>query len=146
MRRFLGTARRRVGRLPYLAPVLFWMSVVELAVRFVPLPRISAFMGVPLRSTDDSSAVTRRPLTLTRWQSGQLRALRPVARRWPFADGPCLRQSLVAGHILRRLDPVLRLGIATDDTKLLAHAWVEVGGILLGESSDYAPLVDEQPG
>ena len=33
-----------------------------------------------------------------------------VADVWPFSKGPCLRRSLVAGHLLRAYDPALRLG------------------------------------
>jgi Transglutaminase-like superfamily len=131
----------------YLPPVLFWMLVAEVAVRCLPLARTSVLMGVPLEATPGPAGPAHPTPPLTRWEAGQLGTLRPVARRWPFADGPCLRQSLVAGHVLRRLHPVLRVGVATDGGGLLAHAWVDVGGILLGESSDYAPLIshNQQP-
>lgn len=142
-RQFLVTARRRASRLPYLPTVLLYMAIVELAVRPVPLPRLSRIMGVPLDSTHEQASGHQDPPNLTRWQMGQLRALLPLARRWPFSDGPCLRQALVAGHILRRHHPVLRLGVATENEEVLAHAWVEVGGVLVGETKGYLPLINQ---
>ena len=40
----------------------------------------------------------------------------------------CLRRSLVMGHVLRRHDPVLRIGVRRTDGGFSAHAWVEVAG------------------
>jgi hypothetical protein len=143
VRQLIRTARRRATRLLYLPPVLCWMVVVELAVRSVPLPKLSTRMGVPLDSAEAKPGMPPQPLKLTRWQTGQLRTLLPLAARWPFADGPCLRQSLVAGHILRSHHPVLRLGVATENDSVQAHAWVEVGGMLVGEPSGYLPLTNQ---
>jgi hypothetical protein len=139
---FLGTVRRRAVRLLFLPPVLFWMLVVEITLRWVSLPTLSKRLGVPLDSTTERSNGIQPDFTLTRWQAGQLRTLAPVAARWPFADGPCLRQSIVAGHVLRRHRPVLRLGVASPSEGLQAHAWVEVGGVSMGESSKYTLLIN----
>ena len=144
MRQILTTARRRAARLFYLPPVLWWMVVTELSVRSVPLPKLSARMGVPLSATETEPGPPPAPLNLSRWQLGQLRTLLPLAQRWPFADGPCLRQSLVAGHILRQHDPILRLGVATEHNSVQAHAWVEVGGVVVGETSGYLPLINQR--
>jgi hypothetical protein len=145
MGHLLGTAQRRARRLLFLPPVLFWMLVVEATVRWVPLPNLSRALGVPLDSTTEPPKEKSPPLNLTRWQMEQLHTLAPLADRWPFADGPCLRQSIVAGHVLRRHHPVLRLGVAPQTDGLLAHAWLEVGGVVLGESDDYTPLINVSP-
>jgi len=141
----LVTARRRAVRLLYLPTVLSWMVAVELAVRPIPLSRLSRLLGVPLDATpaDVSSPPVQPPLS--RWQAGQLRTLLPLAKRWPFAVGPCLRQALVAGHILRKHHPVLRLGVATNQGAVQAHAWVEVGGVVVGDAHGYLPLVNDGP-
>jgi hypothetical protein len=139
-RKFFAKAKKGMRLLPYLPTALLWMSVVEVAVRTTPIDKSSKFLGVPL---DTANTFAPRPdvtLKLTSWQEGQLRALGAVARRWPFADGPCLRQSLAAGRIIRNHHPVLRLGVATE-SGLQAHAWVVVDGTIIGETRNFTPLV-----
>lgn len=61
----------------------------------------------------------------------ELRGLRAVQRLSPRIYGSergCLRRSLVMGHVLRRHDPVLRVGVRRTDDGFAAHAWVEVAG------------------
>jgi transglutaminase superfamily protein len=140
VRQLIATTRRRSKRAALLPVVVAKMCLVEVAVRMLPLPKVSGFMGVPLDSTTDQAAVGP-PLDLSRWQRGQLLTLMPVAAHWPFADGPCLRQALVTGHILRRYEPVLRLGVSNKDA-LQAHAWVEVRGRVVGDVGEYTPLLN----
>jgi Transglutaminase-like superfamily len=124
------------------------MALVEVAIRALPLDRVSRLLGVPLNSSDEELPAGTQQMTLTGWQRGQLRTLEPVAAHWPFSDGPCLRQSLVAGRVLRSHDPVLRLGVNLQDG-LQAHAWVEVDGYQLGQSNDFTVLTNAgsaQPG
>jgi hypothetical protein len=144
MARFKMLVRRRANRLLYLPPVLFNMLAMEVAVRCLPLDTLSRLMGVPLDSTTTQAPVPADKPQLTRWQAGQLRTLVPVAAHWPLADGPCLRQALVAGHILRHHHPVLRLGVAPGTTEVQAHAWVEVGGVLVGDSRGFIPLINDR--
>jgi hypothetical protein len=103
--------------------------VVELLIRWVPLSRLSRLLGVrvELRPTptvadvvpwDDLPAPAPRQLRCT-WR---------VAHAWPFSKGPCLRRALVAGHMIRRLDPAVRLGVTGVGDSLLAHAWLEIDG------------------
>ena len=56
---------------------------------------------------------------------------------WPFSHGPCLRRALVGGHLLRDLDPAVRLGVTGTGDELLAHAWLEIDGRPLEPSSSY---------
>lgn len=124
------------------------MTVVEVAIRVLPLDRVSRLLGVPLNASDEELAAGSQQMQLSGWQRGQLRTLEPVAAHWPFSDGPCLRQSLVAGRVLRAHDPVLRLGVNLTDG-LQAHAWVEVDGYQLGQSNNFTVLTNAgsgQPG
>lgn len=53
-----------------------------------------------------------------------------LMHRWPFGD-TCLRRSLVLGQRLAVLHPQLHLGVTKEDGALQAHAWLEVGGLVL---------------
>jgi hypothetical protein len=101
---------------------------VELLVRSVSLPRLSRLLGVRLNlapAPPDASRIRVRDLPPR--AARQVRCTRRVADAWPFSQGPCLRRSLVAGHLLRSLDPALRLGVGGSGDGLYAHAWLEIG-------------------
>lgn len=101
-------------------------GVTELAVRTVPLTRLARLYGVAYGSTTAEEAV--RPVEeLPAWAVRRLRVAVRVMRRWPV-QGECLRHSLVAGQRLRALGPQLKLGVTRDDTGVVAHAWLEIGG------------------
>jgi hypothetical protein len=57
-----------------------------------------------------------------------LRAVQRLSPRIYGSERGCLRRSLVMGHVLRRHDPVLRIGVRRTDGGFAAHAWVEVAG------------------
>lgn len=131
---------RRLRMLPAFLDVLWWLAVAEIGVRTVPLPRLGKLMGVPLstaeqRSTGASGAGSVAPVVAQR-----LRVLEALAPRWPFCDGPCLRQALVAGRVLRRHQPELRIGVAVEGSEVLAHAWIEVAGTSLGYDGKFEIL------
>lgn len=105
--------------------------VAEVGLRTTTLPRIARLLGVPLRLDGDDDvmpAATR--LRLSPVALRRLRATRRVMRHWPLGD-TCLRRALVSGQRLRRLDPVLRVGVAKIDGKIQAHAWLEIDGVAL---------------
>lgn len=105
------------------------MSVVELTVRWVSLPRLSRTMGVPLRLGPEHGEGEQMVLhELDARARRQLECTARVARIWPFSDGPCLRRSLTGGHLVRRLRPELRLGITGTGEAVGAHAWLEIDG------------------
>ena len=138
----LGQLARLVRALPAVVAVLWWLAVVELAVRTLPLPRVARLLGAPL-AVDASSALAT-PVggaVLRTGERRRLSALTRIAPHWPLCDGPCLRQALAAGHILRRHAPVLRIGAALDDRALRAHAWLEVDGATVGSAPGFEPLV-----
>ena len=105
------------------------LVVVELLIRWVPLPRLSRMLGVevtvePARSDAAQLPVDELPTRARR----RLRCTRRVADAWPFSRGPCLRRALVGGHLIRHLHPAVRLGVAGAGDTLLAHAWLEIDG------------------
>ena len=114
------------------------LVVVELLIRWVPLPRLSRMLGVrvnlePARAdvvqlrVDELPARARRQLGFT-WK---------VADAWPFSRGPCLRRALVGGHLIRDLHPAVRLGVAGVGDTLMAHAWLEIDDRPLEPVTDY---------
>jgi hypothetical protein len=119
--------------------VLALTAVVEVMLRVMPLPRIARMLGVGFDHRATIAEGTDRP-SLPDWAHRRLRVVGRVLRRWPV-DGECLRESLVAGQRLRRLDPVLRIGVAKVDGALTAHAWLEIAGRSLDpRASTYVPL------
>lgn len=109
--------------------VMAVLGVVELLIRSVPLPRLSRFLGLrvdlaPVRQQAEPLSATALPLRARR----QVRCAARVAAVWPFSKGPCLRRSLVVGHLLRQYDPAVRLGVAGSGDAILAHAWIEIDG------------------
>ncbi|WP_158564002.1 lasso peptide biosynthesis B2 protein [Jiangella anatolica] len=122
---------RSVRAWPVAARAVAITVVVELGLRVTTLPRLSAFIGVPLR-LDDRPAVLGAP-SPGLLDVRELRALgisERVVRRWPFGD-TCLRRALVSGHLLRRRKPALRVGVAKVDGRIQAHAWLEIDGVSL---------------
>lgn len=82
---------------------------------------------------DLTGAPSKAPTeSLPHWAARRSRAADAVVARWPFGD-TCLRRCLVQGHLLRELHPVLRVGpLQDEDGTLTAHAWIEVGGRVVG--------------
>jgi Transglutaminase-like superfamily len=105
------------------------MVVVELLIRWVRLPKLSRMLGVRLDLEPvQMSGEPLREADLTCSELRQVHIVRRVTGVWPFGQGPCLRRSLVIGHLLRRRNPAIRLGVATAGEDLFAHAWVEIDG------------------
>jgi hypothetical protein len=103
------------------------LVVVEAVIRWIPLPRLSRMLGIRLNLAPPSvDAEQFSADSLTSRDRRQLRCAGRVADAWPLSEGPCLRRSLVAGHLLRRLDPAVRLGVSHAGGEILAHAWLEI--------------------
>lgn len=121
-------------------------AAVEVGLRSVRLPRLSRLLGVPL----DTAAATEpgdaaRPVVVPHRARRRLTATRRAMKYWPFGDS-CLRVALVGGFLVRDLDPVLRIGVATQDGEVKAHAWLEIGGLSLDPGSiDFAPVERIRP-
>lgn len=124
------------------------MAAVAVAVRYVPLPRLSALFGLRL---DDERTITAHrkhgptpgaggAVRLTHSETQDYKALRRAAQRWPTSHGTCLYEALVLGRILRRHAPILKVGVARAGPTVHAHAWLELGGSTIGARHGFAEL------
>ncbi|MEP7054461.1 MAG: lasso peptide biosynthesis B2 protein [Actinomycetota bacterium] len=120
--------------------VLALAAVVEWRLRRTPIRSLAAGMGVPL--ADDGRPKAEPAGVLPGWAELRLRSVDIAFKIWRFgAAGDCLRRSLVTGHLLRELGPVLRLGVRRDGAQVRAHAWIEVRGVAIdSDPSGYVPL------
>lgn len=125
------------------AAVIFCLA--EGALRLFSIGRtvelFGAHLGTADRGTPDSAArsgsgATARdgavspPASLSPDEVSILAVVERIGRRWPFGPrGGCLRQSLVAAHVVRRHDPCIRIAVESDARRgMSAHSWVEVDG------------------
>lgn len=115
-------------------------AVVEWRVRRTPIRSLATELGVPL--ADDGRPKAAPDGVLPGWVELRLRAVDLVFKAWRFGPaGDCLRRSLVTGHLLRDLEPVLRLGVRRDGPQVRAHAWIEVRGVAIdSDPTAYVPL------
>jgi hypothetical protein len=113
--------------------------IVEAGLRTMPLPRLARLLGAPL-DVSELTAPAGRP-ELGPGELRRERAALRVLRHWPWGD-TCLRRALVVGGRLRRLHPVLRVGVAKMDGRVCAHAWLEIDGASLDPSgaATFLPL------
>ncbi|MDQ3878984.1 MAG: lasso peptide biosynthesis B2 protein [Actinomycetota bacterium] len=121
-------------RILYIACVA---TAAEVAVRFVPLRKLTHVLGIRIDSGHDE-----RPSegSIDRALLERAAAVSMVYRVWP-GDGSCLRRSVVLGFLVRRNHPVLRLGVGRNAGEIEGHAWIEVDGRVLGEGpGPYVPL------
>jgi len=109
-----------------LVKVVLIAAGVEIAIRCLPVRMVTRLAGVSL-VTDIPARAVPAP-TLSAAERRALRWAGAVMRRWPFGTGVCLRRSLVIGRAIRRLHPILRIGVARDGDAISAHAWLEVPG------------------
>jgi hypothetical protein len=101
------------------------LVVIEVSLRTSSLPRTCQRLGVRLDVL--SSQVAAEPAVLPRWARPAVLVTCTLLKIWP--SGNCLRRSLLLGHRLRELDPVLRIGVLRDaQAQFLAHCWLEVDG------------------
>jgi hypothetical protein len=127
------------------ARALALAAVVEWRVRRTPIRALAADLGVPL--ADDGRPKAPPMGTLPGWVELRLRAVDLVFKLWRFGPaGDCLRRSLVTGHLVRELQPVLRIGVRREGQQVRAHAWVEVRGVAIdSDPSGYVPLEARRP-
>lgn len=132
-----------IGRTARYVPVAVVTAlVVEIGLRTMPLSSLARAAGVRIdlarRSVAEPSHPPVGPLDAAR-----LHAVQVVMRRWPWGErGPCLRQALVAGRLLRHLQPSLRLGMGYDAQGVTGHAWVIIDGLALDpDASLWTPFL-----
>ena len=131
----------RTARLGYeLAVALGLLLVIEVSLRSGTLPATCRRLRVRV-DLDSPAPPASPPPLLPRWTRTRMRAALLATARWPAGD-TCLRRCLLIGNRLRRLDPVLRIGVRRADTGAFsAHSWLEVDGRPLDvEAADFAVL------
>jgi len=137
----MGTPGRALTRLAVAAAAILRVLAVEVLLRTTRLPTMSRVAGAPLATPQEAAEARAAPLDLTAVERRRLRAVGYALRRSPFGS-TCLRRALCAGHVLRRRDPRLVVGVAKRDGVVSAHAWLVVDGVNLDPdgSADFRPL------
>ena len=135
------------------------LLVVEATIRWTRLPRLARALGVAFDAQGSRSSgssmrgiefvsapmTTREAASEADLPAPVIRARRSVDRLmriWPFGAGPCLRESLVLGHLIRARDPVLRLGVARHGYRVRAHAWIELDGQPVNDPKGFVAFGD----
>lgn len=115
--------------------------VVEVGLSISTLPRLAKLFGIRLAGGSDDEPTRQAPDVAPEWFGRRSSEVHRVLRHWPFGD-TCLRRCLILGQRIRRLDPVLVIGVRHDEHgELAAHAWLTVGGVALDTLAEqYAPL------
>jgi hypothetical protein len=114
-------------------------AVIEVMLRTRPLPCVADLVGVAF-AEDTAVAVPMAPLVLTERERRELRCVRRIVRHWRFCEGTCLRESLLAGHVLRRRRPRLVIGVNRHEGAFTAHAWLDVQGRIIGDPDVFQRL------
>lgn len=139
MTNFLGRLRH-VLDMQVLAALAVTVGV-ELGLRACTVPRLARLLGVGLGSAEPDLPLPVPGGLAPEWIRRRHAAVDVVFRHWPFGD-TCLRRALVLGHRVRRLGPVLVIGVRHDeDARVAAHAWLVIEGRSLDPLSvHYSPL------
>ena len=144
-----STRLGRFVRLPWrdrllLVKALAVLSIVSLLLRAFPVQRVYRMLGGSDLNTDPARSDQRA--------AGMARALSiarifEIAARHTPLTSTCLPRSLTLWWLLRRegLEARLRLGARKHGERFQAHAWVEHGGVPIGEGDAdrdgaYSPL------
>lgn len=98
----------------------------ELGLRTVGVRRLAGWLGVQLGDAAGFATVDDPP-DLPRWALRRLRTVDRVMTWWPFGD-TCLRRAFVDALRLRRLRPVLIIGVRLAEDAVEAHAWLRIDG------------------
>lgn len=119
--------RRRVRVAAEVLRALGPMTLIELSLRTSDLTTTCRRLGVRHDLESAAPAPVEVAVLPRNTRAAVLAALAVVAR-WPAGD-TCLRRSLLTGHRLRRLGPVLRIGVRRDEKGAFsAHSWLEIEG------------------
>ena len=124
---------------PSLPRTLLAVLAVEIGLRRSQLERTARLLGVPLQ-LEPASPHERAGAVPEAELARAARLAGAAVRRMPVPDS-CLRRSLVAGHLLRRHHPSLRLGATDGPGPHRGHAWIELpSGQTLGARDGVRPF------
>jgi transglutaminase superfamily protein len=131
---------RKLRRLSKLSPsellvfsqLLLFAVGAHLALRFLALPRISAFIAWGA----NQRLLRWLPLLQNNYDIEQLTPLADLAARATRPDGPCLLRSLLLFWLLKtRGEPAeLLIGVRKEGTVLSSHAWVKSHGKIVADT------------
>lgn len=114
--------------------------VVEIGLSVSTVPRVARLLGVRIARGDEAEPFATMSDAHAAWVGRRHVEVNRILRWSPIAD-TCLRRALILGQRIRRLDPVLVIGVRHDDGVLAAHAWLVVAGVALDPlASRFAPL------
>jgi hypothetical protein len=116
---------------------LAWLMVADATLRLVPYATVTRTIARLPVSRSPRAALTPAECAL---------AIRRAATVWPIAR--CLPQAIAGYCLLRRagLTPTVNLGVAVEDRRLDAHAWLECDGVAVtggGAAPRYVPLTPD---
>lgn len=143
--------RRLLAEFPETVLAVGTAVIVEWGLRRGTLPPLARRLGAPLHTSagvEPDLMAGPKLLVLPTWARRRVSATRRVLRHWPFGD-TCLRQALISGHLLRKLEPELHVGVARIDGEIRAHAWLGIhGGVLdpRASANSYMGMVDPKQG
>lgn len=140
--RLLRVLRLPVGEQARLWRLLAVRAAIEPLLATMPLPRLAARLGVRFGESSDAPLPRLTGAALSPAERRAVAAVTRLTARGRARDRRCLRHALLTGYALRRHDPVLRIGAATRDGALAAHAWIELlgGRIDVDDATTYRPL------
>lgn len=137
----------RVLRLPpaeqlQLSNLLALRAAIEPLLTAVPLPRLTKLLGIRFGGTAAAPLPRLASSALTPAERRALAAVSRLTHGGRSRDRRCLRHALLSGFVLRRHEPVLRIGAARRDGALTAHAWIEClgGRVDIDDATTYTPL------
>lgn len=137
----------RVLRLPPaeqfgLLRLLLLRIAIEPLLASMPLPRLASMLGIRFSGAAQPVAPRLPADRLSERDRRAVAAANRLTLRGRNRDRRCLRHALLTGHVLRRHDPILRIGAAKKDDAVQAHAWIEClgGRIDTDEAAAYRPL------
>ena len=119
--------------------LLLQLTALSLVLRTVltsmALPRLTSILS----RAASSPLLSRNPLFHTRCTVDRLFTLIDLATAVSHRDGRCLPRSLLLFWLLcaRRESVDLCLGVSKNTTTLEGHAWVERGGVVLGDTLSF---------
>ena len=131
---------RRLANLTLDEPTLLLQLIalslgLGVVLTIMALPRLTSIMS----RTASSPLLSQVPLFHTRCTVDRLFTLIDLATSVSHRDGRCLPRSLLLFWLLcaRRESVELCLGVTKNMATLEGHAWVERGGIVLGDTLSF---------
>jgi len=120
------------GKLLVLAQFLLFALSVHVALRFLALPRLIAFVAWAA----NQRLLRCLPLLQNNYETEQLSLLADLAARATRPDGPCLLRSLLLFWLLkaRGQQAELLIGVRKEGAVLNSHAWIESQGKIIADT------------